>query len=437
MNVVEQALLMLESYQLEGYLLLGSCVLLVYGLIDKNQTRIRTAYGLLLVGALFMAHDQLSVLFVGTALALTAYRYTDDDYPVTYWFLLLTVLVGAFVMVKARNLLLFFVAIEMVSYSSYALTNFSFQKIAHEASIKYLLFGAVSAALMLFGISVLYGTRMDLGMTGLFAEDPRDVPYQSLGALMFLSGLLFKTGLVPFHLWIPNVYQSCTAGFASFLSVVPKVAGLVVLGEVMAAASPEWLRVVLLLGLVTLWLGTLAALIQTHARRMIAYGAVAHTGFMVPLVLQATVGQFYWYAMVYALMNVAVFYLLERYESGRIYDLKAYAGQGRSAINGVVFLILLLSLIGLPPLAGFTAKWLVFTVLWAQFGATGDPLLLAYFISAILATVLALIYYLKIPYQMFFQSVKNESVVVIRAALLPAVLVVLLMVLFFMPNLLF
>lgn len=323
---------------------------------------------------------------------------TSAEQRSSYYFLMLTILTGAILMMHARHFLLIYLAVEMVSYGAYVLTNFSFSKNGHEAGLKYLLFGGICSAVMLFGISLIYGVQGHLYLTSAAI----DSPYEQMAATFIFVGIFFKISAVPFHVWVPNVYQSAPVDTAAFFSIVPKVAGLILLSNVLTAWN--WGHpLVLFFGLASILVGTFGAIGQSNVRRLVSYGAIAHTGLLIPFVLwEFSAQQFVWYVAIYAAMNVAVFYALQVFESHGMHLLEAYAGAGKKLVGlGVFFTIVLVALIGLPPTVGFTAKWMLFSGLWAEYRLTDDGWVLAYFLTSLFATAVAVYYYLRPSYQLF------------------------------------
>ena len=211
-------------------------------------------------------------------------------------------------MVGSHNLLILYLSIELTSYSSYLLTGFNFNEKGSEAALKFLLFGGLSSAVMLFGISLLYGAH-----DSLYFNIMEFSILDATGLLFFLSGLFFKTAIVPFHIWIPSTYQGAPTDVAAFFSIVPKIAGFVVLYHVLKWTNelfnPFLEHLILFLAIVTILWGTLCALRQTDIKRMLSYGAMAHSGFILPLCLfMETYSVFKFYIVFYAIVNILAFF---------------------------------------------------------------------------------------------------------------------------------
>jgi NADH-quinone oxidoreductase subunit N len=400
----------------------GAILLLIVGLFRVPIWAIKVVVAAVLVVAFFQIAPSSEWLFADTlissrlswamvrvsllsVLILLVYR-TSADQRSSYYFLMLTTLAGAIMMMHARHFLLMYLALEMVSYGAYLMTNFSFNRRGHEAGIKYLLFGGVCSAVMLFGISMIYGVQGHLYLENVSL----DSAYARLGAFFVLVGVLFKVSAVPFHAWVPNVYQSATPDATAFFSIVPKIAGLVLLSNVLDAWNWGFFPV-MLFGIASILVGTFGAIHQTHVRRLVGYGAIAHTGFLIPFVLwDFSNEQFVWYVAIYALMNVAIFYVINYFESEGLHTLDQFAGAGRRfLIAGVVITVVLVALVGLPPTVGFTAKWILFSGIWNVYQTGNDSWVLAYLLIAIFATAIALYYYLRPSYQLFLMDSSQEK----------------------------
>ena len=319
------------------------------------------------------------------------------------WFLLLALLAGSLLMMIGQNLLIIYLSIEFVSLTSYVLTSFQRKKSGYEATLKYFLVGCVVSAVMLYGISLIYGGQghLYLPTNGLVSK------VSVLGWLMFLSGLLFKTSLFPIHGWVPNTYQEAPTEVSAFLAVVPKLSGFVLLGVILDVIQNQMIsNLLLLLGLATMVIGTFGAISQQNVKRLISYGAIAHSGFILPLILLPDAdNSFLVYCTVYGIMTYAAFYFISVHETFNFHTLDNYKGVGMlvpsTAIAGVIFMV---ALVGLPPTSGFTIKFFLFVELWKAYLTNGSISFLIYFIIGILTSVISLFFYLRIPYISFFKK---------------------------------
>lgn len=328
--------------------------------------------------------------------------------------LFVAMLLGTQLMVLSVNLLLMYLAIELVSISSYLLTVHRRQtRAAAEGAMKYLLFGAFSSALMLYGISWWYGLTGDLGLTEAetmvkLAALPPTTQLLILG--MILAGLLFKIAAVPMHFWAPDVYQGTSYPVATFFSVAPKAGGLLMLVHLLrlTTALPvyEQMQVILLLlALGSMTLGNLAALWQHDLKRLLAYSSVAQSGFMlIAAACRSQTGEaaVAFYLTIYFLMNLSVFILAAALaRSAGTDDLRQLDGLAfRFPLLTIGMTIGLVALVGLPPTSGFIAKWYVLMAGIEQVGDSYPTLWVAVLALAVVNTVISLFYYLRIPARM-------------------------------------
>jgi NADH-quinone oxidoreductase subunit N len=304
--------------------------------------------------------------------------------------LVLALTFGSLLLSAAGDLVMLYLALETVSITSYVLVAYvKGDRLSNEASLKYLLFGAVSTAVMLYGLTLLYGLT---GSTRL--EDVRAALVAGLGLhgetsllvvlVLVLAGLGFKVAAVPFHFWCPDAYQGAPVSVAALLSVAPKVAGFAVLmrfcfgtlsspgaADWQLHALVEWPALLALLAALTMTVGNLAALTQSNMKRLLAYSSIAHAGYVL-MGLVALSGEGARGTMIYLLgylaMNLGAFLvvLLVHHHEGT-FDLRDYAGLGqRAPWLAWPMGIFLLSLTGIPPLVGFMAKFQVFAAVIEQ-----------------------------------------------------------------------
>lgn len=368
----------------------------------------------------------LALLFVGlmsfrTRSGSTRVGFERLDQVGEYYIMMLGVVLGASLMVSTTHLLTIYLAIELVSLSSYLLANFNFDRKSAEASLKYVLYGSAASGLMLYGMSLLYGLTGTLLLTDpAFSQGLSDAPklISSLAIGFTLVGFLFKISAVPFHIWAPDIYEGVPTPIAAFFSVVPKIAGIGLLlriTPVLFSATPEfpgeW--VLGMVAMMTMIAGNVAALHQTNAQRMLAYSSIAHSGFLLVGLLVASRWGTYsvlFYATVYLFMNLAAFWLVQllgKYTGARY--IPDYRGLGlRFPVLGVATLTVMVALTGLPPTAGFTAKLFIFSSLWDYYQQSQEPQLLYVLVVGLFNTVIALFYYLKIPYYLFFKKAPDN-----------------------------
>jgi NADH-quinone oxidoreductase subunit N len=459
----------------EGWLCLGIVALLVGSFFKRTSKTVFFGFTLgvlLIVLMLLVIHwpaspillfggsmrtDDFSYFFkilIGTGGLLTLAIDNRQDRSAEYYLLILSVVVGGHFLVMSLDMVMVVLSLELISIPSYILaTGLTLDKKNAEAGWKYFLFGSAATAVMVFGMSYLFGLAGTLQFaSSIFVERllAQQTPLLLLGGLMTLGGFLFKVASVPFHLWAPDVYEATPTPTVAFFSVTPKLAGLAVLTKFVLAlnlfgqSNIDWSSIVGVLALASIVLGTVAALTQTNAKRMMAYSSIAQTGFLMAAIATLTpegVHMAMFYSCVLLVMNFLTFHVLVvGEESLGNNQMQTFAGWGRvGVVPSVGIVVGLISLTGLPPTGGFMAKLFVFSSLWGRFSMSGDQVFLWLFAIGLLATVASLFYYLKIPYYLFLkQPTKTftDQKISFRANLLTILLVIVLLYLFFQPALL-
>ena len=447
----------------ETVLILGSILLLIVGLFSRSEllnkfvfvaTIVVALYfniqiekgGIILSQSLFLSKEIISFGSLFLVFALTVLVFPRKTHVTEFYFFTLAITLGSIFMMKANSLLIIYLSIELVSFVSYILTSFSFKKKGHEAGIKYLLFGAISSAIMLIGLGLVYGTTQTFYIsewtTGMFSD-----LLPQIGVLFLIFGVLYKCAIFPFHIWTPAAYQEAPIDAVALFSVIPKLGGLILLKRIYFDAGFDFshllTQLLLVLGMATILVGTFGALKQVNTRRMISFGSVAHSGFLMGLVITPIdrfQEAFWWYAVSYGLMNYAVFYLISRYEALSIYSNKDYQSSTEAPWIGGIFTLILVSLVGIPPLAGFTAKLFLFSSLWEIFNDTAVTVSIAYLLVSVFATVASLFFYLRVPYNVFLSTNASNNtelsiVFSLRSKIIATIFGIALLMLFFAPKL--
>jgi NADH-quinone oxidoreductase subunit N len=348
----------------------------------------------------------------------------SDLYSIT-----IAAIFGLHLMAMSVNLLSIYLSVEMVSIASYLLVAYSSENgWSSEAGLKYVLFGAASSAIMLYGISLLYGFGGTLNLftgnllPGLLAVNPIAVSF----ALVFVFvGIGFKLSYIPMHFWVPDIYQGAPTPVTAFLSSVPKIAafGLLVNFLTPFIYFPKWtsfdFRLFLsVIGIITMIAGNFAATLQSNIKRMLAYSSIGHTGFALMAIVALcnpgnTSGKsaLTFYLAAYALANIGALMLASYFaNTTKAGDVNSYKGLGfKYPVAGVSFVIILISLTGLPVTAGFNGKLLVFSAVYSVYQQNHDIWLLLLMITGAITTVVSLFYYIKIPLNLFLR--KPEKVI--------------------------
>jgi len=346
-------------------------------------------------------------------LASVSYLRRGRYYEGEYYFLVLASITGAVVMASARDLITMFIGLELVSAPAFLLAGWRKGDLrSNEAALKFFLIGVLSSAILLFGMSLVYGTTGESTFAGIRAATTSGLagePAFVLGVLFVLVGFGFKIAAVPFHFWAPDTYQGAPLPVAAYLSVGSKGAGFVGLLTIcysaFAGARDVWGPALWVLAALSMTLGNLTALRQSNVVRLLGYSSVAHAGFMLvpfamaaafegPALQDAFFGSLT-YLLVYAFMNLgafaAVIAISERTGSGEIDD---WAGLARyspalATLLGVFFF----SLAGIPPLAGWFAKFVMFK---AVLGDGGNAWGVALAVVAAVNAVIALFFYARV-----------------------------------------
>jgi NADH-quinone oxidoreductase subunit N len=354
---------------------------------------------------------------------LTIVISTDTSFTThvgEYFALILLAAVGMMFLVSSEDILMIFISLELTSLSLYILTAFNKRDPrSAEAALKYFLFGGMSAAVTLFGLSLLYGLSgaTNLGQIAAAIKGPKLDPLLMLAIVMTVTGFGFKVAAVPFHLWAPDAYEGAPAPSAAFIASGSKVAGFFILARVTTLGFsgaegsgawhgylPGWVPLLAILSTASLLLGNLAAIVQSSVRRLLAYSAIAHAGYMLLGVLphgDKSLAALSYYVITYGLSTLGAFGVVSIVE-GRAGEsrLSDFAGLSRRApVLSFCMLIFMLSLAGIPPLAGFFGKFYVFA---AALSVNAPNLGLLWLVVVALAvSAVSLYYYLQVLKQIY------------------------------------
>lgn len=354
-----------------------------------------------------------------------------------YHGLLLFGAAGMTIMVASEHLLVIFFGLETLSLSLYALTGYRRRSAAGvEAAMKYFLLGSVASALLLFGLALIYGLTGglmldDLARVATAADGPGAVMvYAAMGLL--IAGFGFKVAAVPFHMWVPDVYQGAPTPITGYMATGVKAAGFAVLLRIfpgaLASLSASWTEVFAVLAILTMVVGNILALTQRDVKRLLAYSSIAHAGYLlVALVAAGSIGEssigrgaILFYSAAYAVTNLGAFAALCVLGPGKedATSLDDYRGLARRRpLASAALAIFLFSLMGLPPTAGFAGKFYIF------YGAvaTGHVTLA---IVGVLSSLLSVYYYLRVMVAMYMEEPEGEAVEWTMPPALAAVLAV-------------
>jgi len=337
-----------------------------------------------------------------------------------YLALILLATSGMMFLVSAQDILVIFIALELISLSLYVLAAFNKRDIkSAEAALKYFLFGGMSAAFMLFGLSLIYGLSGSTNLSQIAdALKGKGLdPLLVVAIVMTVIGFGFKVAAVPFHLWAPDAYQGAPTPSAAFIASGSKVASFFILAQVMMLGfngaegnaayhnyAAGWVPVIAVVAGCSIVLGNLVAIVQSSVKRLLAYSAIAHAGYMLLAVAShddEAVASLIYYAVTYGLTTIGAFGVVAVVEAQSGDDkLTSFAGLSRRApVVSMCMMVFMLSLAGIPPLAGFFGKFYVFTAA-IQYGAP-DLGLLWLVILAIAMSAVSLYYYLQVLKQIY------------------------------------
>jgi NADH-quinone oxidoreductase subunit N len=386
----------------------------------------RTTFGGMFVVDGFALLFKVFFLSVALAVLLVSLRYFRDGrfYQGEYYFLLLTAFLGCLLMPSSRDLLMLFLSLEMVSAPGFLIAAFrKSDPRSNEAGIKFFLIGVLSTAVMLYGMSLVYGVAgttnlAEIGRTFSGAL-PEGQETMALAAILFIvAGFAFKVSAVPFQFWAPDTYEGAPVPVAAFLATASKAAGFAGLIQLMfvgfAGQHEFWTPIFAALSIATMTIGNLVALQQRQVVRLLAYSSIAQAGYMLlpfalvsadPAINQDAYSAAVTYILIYAIMTLGAFAVviaLSRESRGLL--IADFAGLGRRApVMAIAMTVAMVSLAGIPPTGGFWAKFLVFKAAIER-GGIGTALAIVMLVNS----VVSLVYYLAVPRQMLFVEAEHD-----------------------------
>ncbi|MGA8868779.1 MAG: NADH-quinone oxidoreductase subunit N [Candidatus Sulfotelmatobacter sp.] len=362
------------------------------------------------------------LVLAGAAVSiLLSVRYLEIEHENhgEYYALMLLSVVGMMCMAAGFDIVLIFIGLELMAISTYVLVGFLRRdRRSNEAALKYLLLGAFSSGIFAYGLSLLYGlsgsTNLNMirrALSEILARDPHN-PIAIIALLTTITGLLFKIAAVPFHQWAPDAYEGAPTSITGFMSVAVKAAGWAMLLRILiwglAPMRATWVPVLVFVSIATMTGANLAALTQTNTKRLLAYSSIAHVGYMLLGLIAGTIAEFspdgikgiLIYLLVYTFMNLGAFGVITSLRHREVIgdELDDLNGlYSRAPVEAALMLIFMLSLAGIPPLAGFWGKYFIFLSLIE----TGHYALAA---LGVFYSVFGLYYYLKIANAMFMRQ---------------------------------
>jgi NADH-quinone oxidoreductase subunit N len=335
-----------------------------------------------------------------------AEKFDKFEYPV----LILLATLGMMLMISANDMISLYLGLELSSLALYVVAAFNRDNVrSTEAGLKYFILGALSSGMMLYGISLVYGYTGNTNFEAIAAAVSGGERQLGLvfGLVFVLAGLAFKISAVPFHMWTPDVYEGAPTPVTAFFAAAPKLAAMALLVRVTIGAfepiTPDWQQIVVFISIASMLLGAFAAIGQTNIKRLMAYSSIAHMGFALVGLAAGTpegVRGVVIYMLIYLAMTLGTFavILAMRRREGNVEQIEDLAGLSEtSPMMATLMTVMMFSLAGIPPLAGFWAKWYVFL-------AAINAELYALAIIGVLASVVGAYYYLRIIKIMWFDK---------------------------------
>ena len=406
------------SYALTQLTLVGAAALTLNGFSTTSSYTFNQ---------MFVADPLADVLKLAIyVLAFFAFAYSRTYlrdrgmYRGEYFVLGLFGVVGMMVMVSASHFLTLYLGLELLSLSLYAMVAFQRDSSqATEAAMKYFVLGAIASGLLLYGLSMLYGATGSLEIVAVrqaIAGMSSDNIILIFGLVFVISGLAFKLGVVPFHMWVPDVYHGAPTVVTLYISSAPKIAVFALVMRLLVGGledlAASWQPMLMIMAVLSMGLGNLIAIAQDNLKRMLAYSSISHMGFFLLGILSATpngYGSAMFYVLVYAVMSLGAFgmiVLLSRagFEAERLEDFRGL--NQRHPWYAFLMLLLMLSMAGVPPTAGFYAKFMVI-----QSIVRVDLVWLA--VIAVLFAVIGAYYYLRVVKFMYFDDAREATTVAV------------------------
>ena len=392
-------------------LVIGAALTVYYGQVSG---RLVLFEGMYVADPLALVLKLAGFLFVAVALLYSrAYLENRNILRGEYYVLALTALLGIFVLISANSLLTVYLGVELLALSVYALVAFDRDSgVSAEAAMKYFVLGAIASGALLYGMSLIYGLTgtLDLGTLASQLHAPLNAGVV-LGLTFIVVAVAFKLGAVPFHMWLPDVYEGAPTSVTLFIGTAPKIAyfalALRLLAQGLAGTEPQWSQMLTVLAVLTLVVGNVVALVQSNLKRMLAYSTIANVGFIVLGFVAGTPDGYaaaMYYTLVYVLVALGSFGVIllassRGFEADRLDDYKGL--HRRDPLLALVMMVLMFSTAGVPPFVGFWAKLRIFQVLWES----GHLWLV---VLAAAMSVVGAYYYLRVIKLMYFDEPVGE-----------------------------
>ncbi|MFL2888969.1 MAG: NADH-quinone oxidoreductase subunit NuoN [Candidatus Pelagibacter sp.] len=423
----------------EIFLSLSIMFLLILGVFKKDSSKLvqNTALVILLITAVitfnetlgikqtFLFNDSVIIDYLSSFMKIVTllaaflvlvissnYLKTFKIFKIEYPILILSAVLGMMVMISSNDLIVFYMGLELQSLALYVLATFNRDQLkSSEAGLKYFVLSALSSGLLLYGCSLIYGFTGSTNFNVIANQLNADQYALTFGIVFILVGLAFKISAVPFHMWAPDVYEGSPTSVTLFFTMVPKVAALTVFIRFLYVPFlnliDQWQMILIFLSIASMLFGAIAAIGQTNLKRLIAYSSISHIGYALAGLATGSndgIQSSVIYITIYILMNLGLFSCLLMMKRNNQYfeDIEDLSGLSKNhPLLSLSLLIILFSLAGIPPLAGFFAKFYIFKSVLEQS---------MYFLAIVglLSTVVAAFYYLRVIKIMYFDKEKEK-----------------------------
>lgn len=386
------------------------CVPIIYMNFDNQILVFNNNYSINifsnLLKIIILVSSAFSLIFTGQYLK----RINLEKFE--YMILILSSTLGMFIMVSTNNLIGLYLGIELQSLSLYVLSSVDRNSLkSSESGVKYFVLGALSSGLFLYGCSLVYGFTGSTNYLIINENFSVDNIGLIFGLVFIIVGLAFKVSAVPFHMWTPDVYEGSPTSVTAFFALAPKVAGIGAFIQILfvsfEAAYVEWKSIIIFISIASMILGSVAAIGQTNIKRLMAYSSIGHMGYALAGLATGTlngISATLSYILIYVVMNIAAFTCILFFSRNKIYfeDIRDLGGLSKNhPVISICFCIILFSLAGIPPLAGFFAKFYIFK-------AVIDSQMYTLAIIGLLSSVVAAFYYLRVIKIIYFDKEKEK-----------------------------
>lgn len=420
-SILAIVVLYLGLYKFKNALLpvtiIGLIGALVLSVIEWNSGAEPIYSGMMLFDNFAVAFSSLTIVSTILILLLSkTYFEKISENVAEYYTIILFALTGIIVMVSYHNLSMFFVGLEIMSVSLYILAGIKKRDFAsNEAALKYFLMGAFSTGFLLFGIALIYGSAksFDMAVIAQYVIDrPTGIdPMFYVGLSLMMAGMCFKIGAAPFHFWTPDVYEGSPTLITAFMSTVVKTAGFAAFLRLFAICfaplSEFWMPSLLVITIITLFVGNITALYQTNFKRMLAFSSISHAGYMLFAIVALgpnSVNSVFVYAAAYSVASIiafAVLILVKEQTGGENFE--NFNGLGKkNPFLAFVLTAAMLSLAGIPLTAGFIGKFFMFSTALQQYHVW-------LIILAVINAIIGIFYYFKVIVAMYFKEAERKE----------------------------